>query len=197
MMDGRLVVAFDVDGVLADFMGGCAVWARRMFGEKMSVRPRKWDDSERIKQFIASPGSYLGLGSLAAPLEWARIAALHYDHYVYFVTSRNTAGRQNMTCQEQTARWLRGADPAMENILPSVVCTGRAGSKLYALQHLKVDFYIDDNGDHVAHAVKGVPQTSSFLLRRPWNSSYKVPFVRRLSQFLDKVERAEWAREEI
>ena len=197
MTDGRLVICVDVDGVLANFIGAWAAWEWER-GKKADPRPTSWCTEPSIDEFIATPGSYEGLESLISMWEWAGLDCLMAEHYVYFVTSRNTAGEQVSTCQAQTARWLS----QWLHAPPSVIVAGRSRGKLPILAALGADFYIDDNIDSCRKALPTVPNV--FVMAQSWNKAERGEFKKyggkvanTFMDFVDAARKVKWTPEAV
>jgi hypothetical protein len=149
-----LRIAFDMDGVLADFAGAFRAIEARLFGpgvedpveapDEAQVRQEHGLQATRARQdavwkdIQATPDFWLGL----SPIEPAAVRRLHeaslaHRWDVFFVTRRPaTAGE---TVQRQTQRWL--AAQGFE--LPSVLALH--GPRGAVMRALRVHYLVDDS----------------------------------------------------
>lgn len=182
-----MIVQFDVDGVLADFIGGfCRVYAREHgCAFPIPYEVIRWDDlwNEEVWAHIKGSDSFWReLPSLATQTELERIARLAYDwDTVYFVTNR--PGR---FVHFQTVRWLE----KRSIFRPTVIVTAKKAEFAVAAG---VDYAIDDKAGNAVAIQYIAPKTKSYLLDAPYNRfdhavlGSKVIRVKAVSEFLDAV----------
>lgn len=156
-------VAFDLDGVLADFAGAYAAVARRLRpgppnlsegSAEAGLERRIWRAIESTRDFWTT----------LDPIEPDLIVRLH-DRAVsgrwdtFFVTQRPpTAGG---SVQLQTQRWL----VAQGFPLPAVIV--HRGSRGLLAAALELDFLVDDTVEHCVDVLERSSATPLFVCREP------------------------------
>lgn len=165
-------IAFDLDGVLADFAGAYDAVARRLRpeapaavsgasgGHSPSSPPSDREEGEIWREIASSADFWTTLD----PIEPGVTADLHeravragWD--LFFVTQRpSTAGD---TVQRQTARWLvaQGAP------LPAVIAHGGSRGALAAA--LELDFLVDDSVEHCVDVLERSDARPILICRKP------------------------------
>ena len=165
-------VAFDLDGVLADFAGAYGAIARRRLpppansvlglseadspagANSPALERRIWRDIQATRNFWAT----------LDPLEPGLIAAVH-DRAVrdrwdtFFVTQRPTTAGD--TAQRQTQRWL--AEHGFP--LPAVIVHRSSRGRLAAA--LELDYLVDDTVAHCVDVLDLSRTKPIFVCRRP------------------------------
>lgn len=171
-----LRVAFDLDGVLADFLGAYERIADELF---VGWRNRTDTQSESVMSEDPAPGDIGGeparrLSTRRQAAVWKRIrstddfwltldpidpkavseiqeraASMGWD--VFFVTQRPaTAGR---TVQVQTQRWLMEQGFALPSVIVHTGARGRLASAL------ELDFLVDDSVQHCVDTLSSTDAT--------------------------------------
>jgi hypothetical protein len=197
-MNKPLVIMFDIDGVLADFVLGFTSRAAEIF----NVQPRTTTDVQSwhleevmtreqlnfvLKLIERSPSFWydLPVAPQVSPEDFGRINILGIHHRVYFVTSRIESGN---TIQ-QTRLWLSKCGI----VYPNVVMSKKKGEFARAVG---ADYSIEDKWDnaHCIHWFSDSPQIKSYLIDRPYNHVSNIvgaQRVRRIStvkEYLDDIE---------
>ena len=186
-------VMFDVDGVLADFvLGFLEVVSKLPGGEHIipystpkqkawdfNLRPELlragWDQVRQMRHFWAD------LPALVSDDAFRCLARMSRYRDVYFVTNR--VGHQ---AHNQTREWLI----AHRIYNPTVVVCGRKGQFANAVNAAAM---IDDKAGNAVYVAYESPDTSSFLIDRPYNRfdsavlGSKVTRVERVEQFIEAV----------
>ena len=156
-------VAFDLDGVLADFAGAYAAVARRL----RSGPPNQSEGSpdagleRRVWRAIESTRNFW---TTLDPLEPDLIASVH-DRAVrggwdtFFVTQRPATAGDSV--QRQTQRWL--ADQGFP--LPSVIVHRSSRGQLAAA--LELDFLVDDTVAQCVNVLEVSQTKPIFVCRKP------------------------------
>lgn len=148
--------SFDLDGVLADFVGGMRKHFHRYgFGRSQDdpVTPAEWSTILKDHLFATLPALP---GTSALARHW-----LNGAPNTYFITSRPAETR------DDTLNWLFSHD-----LIPydgeNLIFATPAGEKLSHLKRLAPVMHLDDGLPLVAlaDAYKGI---DAYLLRRPWN----------------------------
>ena len=165
-------IAFDLDGVLADFAGAYGAIARRLLPRPAgSVLALSEADSaagpvplrmeRRIWRTIEATENFW---TTLEPLEPDLIAAVHQQAVrhrwdAFFVTQRPaTAGD---TVQRQTQRWL----VAQGFPLPAVIA--HRGSRGQLASALELDFLVDDTVEHCVDVLELSRARPIFVCRSP------------------------------
>jgi hypothetical protein len=179
------VIQFDIDGVLADFLGGyhnVQDWLGMVRTESTN-----WDDyysAEVWAEIKSYPYFWEDLGACVPESVFRRINALQPHTPVYFVTNR--AG---WIVKTQTENWLK----ARGVLHPTVVVTTRKGEFAHAVGATHA---IDDKAGNAVYTTYQSPKTVSYLLDRPYNRfdqsvlGTKVKRIGSVTEFLDDIEAA-------
>lgn len=153
-------VAFDLDGVLADFAAAYDAIARRL-APRPSAGPPSQRMERRIWREIQSTENFW---AALEPIEPGLVAgiherAIHYGWDVFFVTQRPaTAGD---TVQRQTQGWLAGQGFP----LPAVIV--HRGSRGQLAAALELDFLVDDTVEHCVDVLDVSRAKPIFVCREP------------------------------
>lgn len=181
-------IMFDVDGVLAGFLGGYArLWTtvhQRPFDYNSHTTWDDYWDKNVWGEIRRSSTFWLTLEGLVDVLVWSRIDTLIRHHNTYFVTNR-----VGPNPKQQTEQWLRRHVSSS----PTVVVTGKKGEFARAVG---ADYAIDDKAGNAVFMQYHSPKTKSYLLDTPFNRfdhavlGAKVVRVATVDTFLDQVEAA-------
>jgi 5'(3')-deoxyribonucleotidase len=168
----KKIVMFDVDGVLAEFIGGFTARAARIFPGVPITYGRdqpSWNGFPGMTKPMISatwdsirndPAFWFDLSSLTTYEEEDRIRILCATQDVYFVTARHAGP----SAKQQTEMWLQDRIGLQ---YPTVVLSTKKGEVAKAIG---ADFCIDDkasNASTVAWLTED--KTKSHLLDRPYN----------------------------
>lgn len=201
-------IVFDIDGVLADFIGGAMDVARGLFPDNdipaVSTQTHQdWNtypglnaqEVTKVWQFIAEhPHFWQHLPIIASFTETQGIKRLIEDgHRVYFATNRKTP-----RALEYTYRFLNThinyihAESDADLVPLSVVTTHRKGEFCKVID---ADYYLDDKSENVDCAIWMTDcKTKSYVINRPYNQGAKAPHsgkarsVSTIEQFLAEVK---------
>lgn len=200
------VVMFDMDGVLADFLGGFSALAKTFYpaaplltyDQADPVRgiyqQERWDFDpqlippaivEKVWQTIKAPDSlfWINLEPLQHQDIYDWISDMARERNVYFVTSRPGAW-----AKPQTESWLRAR--GVEN--PTVIISSLKGE---VAKSLEADYSIEDKAGNAVMIKYWSPKTHSYILDWPYNRfnqdilGSKVRRVDGVGQFLEDVEK--------
>lgn len=173
---------FDMDGVLADFIGGYRKLQTTLGREQ--TFSTAWDaywDKDVWQDILTSTDWWAKLSPIPDPHTFERIADLHYAADVYFVTRR-----PGVEPRRQTTRWLR--DRGIHS--PTVIISAR---KAEIAQAIGADFSIEDKAGSAVAIQYMAPKTKSFIVDRPYNQfnhdvlGSKVIRIKSVDEFLDAV----------
>jgi len=171
----------DVDGVLADFVGGFSTQIAE-FG--YTINPDSWglgltkeQEQTGWNMVTVNLNFWTGLDVLNQfPHERVKLTDV-----VYFITKRKqTPGRST---DRETALWLRDKQ-GIE--LPTVLAIPNKGEVCRAL---KVEAFIDDKPENCWDVMDESPATKVFLMNQPWNQwDTRVTRVHTLEEFFDRAQ---------
>lgn len=187
-----VTVAFDLDGVLADFVSAF----RPVLGVHSTAIPSRWNWSDveaskddviaawnrvqEMRDFYRNIPTLPGVSHLLAAL----IRGEFHKRRLLFITSRPPT--KGLSVEGQAKIWLSRRLGLLD---PEVFACENSFHKLVVLREQKVSFYLDDFAPLVEigrHVCKGI-----YLLRQPWNQSdelaYSIPAVWSVREFLEKV----------
>jgi uncharacterized HAD superfamily protein len=188
-----VIVACDVDGVLADFILAFTKLAHSLFGTPITrtVDHLSWDkfpgltDDDVFETWEAIQESsefWLGLEPLVGPDVFSRIDQIERrGGRVYFVTARS-----GEYAKQQTEQWLRTF--GITN--PTVIVTT---SKAETARVVGATHAIDDKAGN-AVAIQYMSTAKSYLLDRPYNRfdnsvvGTKIRRVMTVDEFLRNIE---------
>jgi len=189
-----MIIQFDIDGVLADFVQGFTTLARKWFPDVPVTRTADqplWSGFPRMtkgqidviwREVTGSWAFWQGLDALESPALFWRLDDLRARHELYFVTSR-----PGETAKVQTEAWLHRR--GIYN--PTVIISGK---KAEIAKAIKANFSIEDkpsNGSCIDWMTDG--RTKSYLINRPYNRmpneflASGVKRVNTVSEFIDEV----------
>lgn len=186
-------IAFDLDGVLADFVHSFTYVAKSLGFlnyTTSSLEQTGWDQFGLTPEQMSSVWSVIlaerGWWNTLPPLIdkstfWA-IDKLKYNHQVVFVSAR-----QGISPQHDTVRWLERH--GIQN--PSVIITKRKGEIARALD---IDYNIEDKPENAAviHWMADVRPCKSYIIDRPYNQVDFLPKnikrIKTVDEFLAEIE---------
>lgn len=185
-------VAFDVDGVLANFSHGFSQVLHDLFGTPVvagdfDVKSWNWADwmdgltheQERAawEEVNRRPSFWLDLDPFVDAQVVNRINRLGNDHQVSFLTNRR------MTERPDTRLWLHTAGfRKYENVYTVMKQHGKGRSAHW----LGANVAIDDNGPNVLDYLDN--NVFACLLRRPYNEGFAELVKARQGRIVDTVE---------
>lgn len=194
-----LVVVFDVDVVLADFLESFKRLAHQMGKDPNTVyvgsdpptqgaddtwvMGEKTGDHDVWRRIVTGKTFWASMVSSVDPSTWSRVRDLEAveDVRLYFVTNR--AGHD---VKAQTEAWLRHRGLRHPTVLISPL-------KGEACRVLRADFHIDDKAGNAVHVSYHSPGTASYILDLPKNQfdhnviGGRVRRVYSVDAFLDDV----------
>lgn len=148
-----MVVMFDLDGVLVNFLGGYRRLQEQM-GKPVTMSAT-WDDyldKDVWREIKASPVFWSALGPLITEVDLVRIDRLQASRAVYFSSSR--AG---LNVANQTKSWLMAQGISR----PTVIISRNKGEVAKAIN---ADFSIEDKAGNAVYIAYHAPRCRSFLL---------------------------------
>lgn len=190
-------MAFDIDGVLADFVSAyqrlfVLTTGRDLFHCGDIDNPPVWDwptlrgytDEETVAVWnVIKHDSvfWMNLAAIEDNMNTLRllIKDLEQRHEIYYVTSR-LGDRPKRQTELWLAGWLR-YPLNMSGCYPTVLISGAKGDVAKAL---KLDVYIDDNFDNVQAVAEKSPHTRTYLLTRRYN---ELPLLNELVVRVDTL----------
>ncbi|MGL5935310.1 MAG: 5' nucleotidase, NT5C type [Cetobacterium sp.] len=190
-------VVFDIDGVLADFIGGALEVARSLGYRTPHITTldhQNWDvypglDTKGIEEMweyiTKNPVFWERLSPLACSDEFHKIEKLiESGARVYFATNRNKPG-----ALQATRTWL---ELFLDDRPTNIIITHRKGEFCKVVD---ADYYIDDKSENVDCAIWMTDKkTKSYVITRPYNSGIYSPHsksarrVATLAEFLEDID---------
>jgi hypothetical protein len=186
-----MVIMFDMDGVLVDFIGGYR--DIQVAQGNQPTMTKVWDDywdKDVWRAIKSSPIFWQSLYTLVHPVCFTRINSLQATADVYFVTFR-----EGVEVKRQTEAWLRrhGIDS------PTVIVSAQKGE---IAKGLNADYSIEDKAGNAVYIAYHARGCKSYLLdgdgsgdSRPCFNRFDhsvlgkhVRRVRTVDEFLDEVE---------
>src|SRR3954463_3891225 len=206
-------IAFDMDGVLADFAAAIRGGESRLFGPPSTVAAETPEDEAEHEEAQAAHAANAGARSrearsrhdavwnaipntldfwtTLAPLDPHAVRRIHemmlrHRWEVFFITQRPAT--QGQTVQRQTQQWLsqQGFD------LPSVLVIG--GSRGAAAAALRLDFHVDDSPQNCLDVASESRARPLLILPGPDTVTEKsaerlrIGVARSIAQALDQLE---------
>lgn len=183
---------FDIDGVLAEWMGSFTKIAHEWWDTPITQHADNpcWDNLpgmtklqensvwDHVKQ---SKTFWLDVQPMISSQDFARINLLGYSERVYFVTAR-----PGFMVKQQTERWLRRQGV----VDPTVIISKFKGEMAKALE---ADYSIEDKAGNAVYISYQSPKTVSYLIDRPYNHfdpevmGSRVKRIKTVSEYLDAV----------
>jgi uncharacterized HAD superfamily protein len=185
-----MIVAFDIDGVVADFVSPfLRVLERRVGGGP--IDPASITDPnfmrhpfltrevvlQCMEEVSFDPAFWTALEPLLSPEQWRALERVSCEHDLCFITHRWV--RDNYDIHQVTCDWLRGHGVSH----PRVHFTQE--NKSEPVRRLNVAVFVDDrheNCEDVATRTDAVV----FMPHRPYNCAFHHPRVQRIQE-LDEV----------
>lgn len=163
-------IAFDLDGVLVDFVLGFTTLANEMCGSPVysTSQQTTWEKFEGLSdrqidsvwnRIGESDSFWFDLKPLATQDERLSIGELQYRHDVYFVTSR----RAYPGVKRQTEEWLKFY---ARWDWPTVVMTN---DKAGFCNLVRADAIIEDRPKNALSVLYQCKRTKVFLMHQPYN----------------------------
>lgn len=191
-------IGFDVDEVLADFIGAHRAVCVEMFGkpEDPKLEPEDWAMSNyglTKKEMSATWEKLRGTRDFwldhVEPLDLRLKEIMQQaekEFEIYYITARTAT--KGMTAQQQTSQWLKQHLGAYE---PIVLAVDDGHEKLNLVGALKLKAFIDDKWE-TAKAIGYASSAKSFLMDRVYNRNV-IPYytirVHTVEEYLDEVRR--------
>lgn len=176
-------IALDLDGVLFDFNTHFVEFARKHYPQLSCPNvsnqwPRAWD---YLDEYLGRPEvSKLWRKVLKSPSFWRDCpsywwspdlleATYERGDHIYFITSR-----QGHHPQRQT--WMALLDVTQDvSHSGAVIPVMKPEDKIPLLNALRIDYFVDDKKETVAHALAECPNTQVACWDQPWNRDVKFP----------------------
>lgn len=182
-----MLVALDIDGVVADFLSPFLRFVEKKIGNG-PISPESITDftfrdhpylSEKIIDdcMIAvscDPDFWMRLSPLLSPNEWQRLDALSSSGRLVFITHRYE--RDNYDIHEVTREWLK-----RHGVRDPVVYFTQE-SKSHLVDGLKVSLFMDDRFEN-CREVADKTQATVIMPHRLYNQSFTHPRVNRIQSF--------------
>jgi len=192
----NLKIAFDIDGVLADFSGRFCEFLRFSHGDHLpvingdeSVVDYEWKfyplENHHIQKAFED---ILHIKDFWLSLEAKSIDELNWIHFlqdkkidVYFITSRHATCGPKTPAQE-SSEWLQKM--GWKN--PNVIVSFNKGAVVNALG---INYFIDDHVSNCLDVLKFAPLCNTYLLSCAHNKEYNIrhPQFKRVDSVTDFV----------
>lgn len=188
-------VAFDVDGVLADFTGAFTKVINSLYGKYTLPEgyvPKDWHwtdvltlDMEKagFEEIKKLPDFWRSLAPFGEALT-AVDKVSRSEHDVIFLTARASSCGESITIQAR--KWLDKQRYELSR-RSSIIAVGKPPLKRQVIEGLGIAAMIDDHGP----TVEGFDQMEGFqgyLLDRPWNQDAKVKNrVSTVTEFCERI----------
>lgn len=188
-------VAFDVDGVLADFSKGFQGVIKSMYGNVFpkDYVPKDWHWTDVLTpemekagfEKIASIKNFWESLDEVDPHAIEHVTQVALDgHDVYFLTAR--APSAGKTIAQQTRNWLNNKLWRITDYT-SVITVAKPNLKKQVLEGLGIEAMIDDHGPTV-ESFDTIPNFQGYLLNRDWNQDAKVNNrVQTVKEFCERI----------
>jgi 5'(3')-deoxyribonucleotidase len=191
-------IAIDMDGVLADFVGGFneeinKIWPGRV---PEGYQPKHWayDDimnkseiNRVFEKIKCTPNWFLKLEPYSENVTaLARFLVERKGEDIWLVTSRFAT--YGMTVAKQTAMWLEfcGVSP-IHNYL-GVIPVDNSDEKQLVYSAVGIEYSVDDKAETIEQC-EAIPGHKAFLLDRAWNQEAKVEKrIMNLDQFFRQIK---------
>ena len=190
MSDGRVVLGVDLDGVLANFIKGFLVTARKVTGRDIDInhQQQSWDfenDGILTKAEVDATWHALKdtynwwehLEAMPGTKALRSFLPLSDEFRFYFITSRVPS--EGWPVEEQSGVWL---EDTFAISVPTVITEKNKGPVCHAL---KVDYFLDDKLENCLEVEQQSPQTRVYVKDAPYNRVAIGP--RRVATFDDFI----------
>lgn len=196
MIDTRLRLGIDVDGVLSEFTFRYREICEELTGKVLPIEVNDWDfsnwgltlaDHKRAWDLIAGTFNFYSQLPVDDDIRNFDMAFFSRIHRLYFITTR--AVTSGLPIELQTAYWLQlhcGIS------MPTILVEKQKGQIVAALQ---LDAMLDDKPENLIECSIHSPKTLLFLRNRKYNQDaaekIKVPFTRVYSfqEFSDAMDK--------
>jgi len=184
-----MIIALDIDGVLADFVTPFLQLLERRVGDGPIDPASITDPNFQHHPFLTEeiiydcmvdasydPEFWRVLAPLPSQSQWQSLNQLSHDHQVVFITHRWV--RDSYDINDVTCEWLRRH--GIDN--PMVHFTQEKKSEL--VNQLAVELFVDDRHENCEDVAT---QTQAVVLmpHRPYNQSFDHPKVQRIQDLTD------------
>lgn len=197
-----LRIAFDLDGVLCDFIKSIVKILRERVGVDLppdfqptdwhwgnanlpkGAMSEAWQIIDADKAFWESLEPLEGIKQMT---KFFREESFRSD--IYFITARKN-GHGPVSAKRQSENWLyRYLDYPIHQITVLPVKTAMA--KIPIIAALGIHYFVDDHGLTIAKCQEEYPEVKSYLLARPWNLPDRtgVRVIESLSEFYADVNK--------
>jgi uncharacterized HAD superfamily protein len=184
----NLRIGFDIDGVLADFVGSFLEVSNKLFGQNVQTSQwTSWDAKElftdtQMDQVWEEIRTTRNFWQTLQPSEpEARLYHANANHTLFFITSRVPGA--GLTVEEQTQEWL---DRYKLIRYPTVLVVPHYSLKLPLMQALKLDSFIDDKVETV-EMLRAV-DINCYIYDQPYNQKVEAPRVKSILDYIKNVE---------
>lgn len=194
MRNNKVVVGFDIDGVLGNFSEVFLRYANLMYGYSRNTISTDWYygdimPRERFNliwdEICKTPNVYLTEQPLPNCEDLDDLSELLEVEIVFITNRAQTAG---LFVEIQTHLWLQTYFPRPACFVSrqsSVYITSDKGEMARSLQ---LDYYIDDLPENCYKVKQYVPQCRVFLQKRPHNSKCAdLPKVNSVNEFVQLI----------
>jgi uncharacterized HAD superfamily protein len=184
-----LKIAFDIDGVLANFTEAYAKRLVKVSGKNRLPKPLTlpcwdWDAyygytkqeiADTIENVAQDKLFWQKLKPIPESEVFARIQALSSDNDVYFITNRF-----GVSCKQQTEKWLYNQGISY----PTVIISSK---KLPIITSLGIEFFVDDKLETMNEMPK---KANFFLIDADYNKANRTQGLLVASDVKDALKKA-------
>lgn len=174
-MARRFNIGVDVDGILANFIGGARKLLNQLYGkpsddlvqttwafESLGITPEEERNFWKIVDVI--PNWWESLERLP---DTDSLHSLTDNHRVIFITNRKDGSGDPIEIQTkrwlQNKYWVRSSNVVISDIKGPVA------------QGLKLDYFIDDRPKNVYEVAEAAPKCQAFMLNATYNVNENYP----------------------
>lgn len=189
-------IAFDVDGVLANFEKNVKMVSDEIFPGRMpeGYVPQDWDYTDifnkkdwnsiwdRIYQI---PDFWQRQPEISEAVKALKEFRMINKSPIWFITSRQATG--GISAKYQTQMWFLSRSLIGIGELDNVIAVSKPEEKRYWMELLNINVSIDDLGGTVARHNE-IYGHKAYLLDQPWNKKdVLLPRVYSVKEFLEKI----------
>lgn len=188
-------IGFDVDGVLADFIGAFGDVARKLYGERVPVNfvPTDWnfgnlltkEELHAVWKAVSTTENFWQKERVLPGVKDSLTSFFRINRGdVWFITARKPGA--GATVAKQTQRWLDslGVNPKS---YCGVISVDHPEHKKAMLQAMGLQYFIDDHGPTIEE-LDTIEGLNAYLLDAPWNQDAKVKNrVSDLNEYLSRI----------